>query len=154
VRFHAHAGIDREAPIVFPVAHRLGVLALEHSAVGANAQKAVTHLGLDLRDSCRTDAAGFVSVRTACAIGLENTVDHDTVEVDVGIEQGAKAVDEDHRANAGSQTRRLASPAHTLLHRREQEVQDQGLHGRVTFSGHSVAASVPTAPIGAPVAAA
>jgi hypothetical protein len=51
----------------------------------------VAHLGLNLGDSCGTDAASFVKVRTACAIGLEYTVDHDAVEVDVGIEEGAKA---------------------------------------------------------------
>jgi hypothetical protein len=72
-----------------------------------------------------------VKVRTACAIGFENAVDHDAVEVHVGIEQGAKAVDEGHSADAGSRTRPRAAPAHTLLHCREEEVQRQGLHGRV-----------------------
>ncbi len=66
---------------------RLSVLALEHSAAGENALQAVAHLGLNLADGCGTDAPGFVKVRPACAIGLENAVDHDAVEVHVGIEQ-------------------------------------------------------------------
>jgi hypothetical protein len=88
-------------------------------------------LGLNLGDGCGTDAPGFVKVRTACAIGLENTVDHDAVEVHVGIEPGAKTVIKRHTADACSRTRTGAAPAHTLLHRSEEQVQRQGLHGRV-----------------------
>ena len=52
-------------------------------------------------------------------------------KVHVGIEQGAKAVDEGHSADPGSWTRPRAAPVQTLLHRTEEEVQRQGLHGRV-----------------------
>jgi hypothetical protein len=50
----------------------------------------VAHLRLNRGDGFRTDATGFVKVRTACAISLQNAVDHDAVDVHVGIEQGAK----------------------------------------------------------------
>jgi len=48
-------------------------------------------------------------------------------KMDVGIEQGAKTMDEGHRADAGSRTRPQAAPVQTLLHRTEEEVQRQGL---------------------------
>jgi hypothetical protein len=59
---------------VIPRAHRLGVLAPEYSAAGDNARQTVAHLGLNRGDGCGTDAAGFVKVRTACAIGVEKKV--------------------------------------------------------------------------------
>ncbi len=78
-----------------------------------------------------TDAPGFMKAHAACAIGLENAVEHNAVEVHVGIEQGAKAVDEGHSADPGSWTRPRAAPVQTLLHRTEEEVQRQGLHGGI-----------------------
>jgi hypothetical protein len=68
---------------------------------------------------------GFVKVRTACAIGLENAVDHDAMEMRVGIEQSAKAVDEGDGADPGSRTRSRTTPAQTLLRPREEDVQRQ-----------------------------
>jgi hypothetical protein len=53
--------------------------------------------------------------------------------MDVGIEQGAKAVDEGDGADAGSRTRIRASLAQTPLHRAQEEVQCQGLHGRIVL---------------------
>jgi hypothetical protein len=49
----------------------------------------------------------------------------------VGIEQVAKAVNEGHSADPGSWTRPRAAPLQTLLHRTEEAVQRQGLHGWV-----------------------
>ena len=133
VRFDAHAGIERETPTVIPGAHRRGVFAFEHSAAGENAQQTVAHLGLNLGDGFGTDAPGFVKAHAACAIGLENPLDHDAVEVDVGIEQGAEAVDEGDRADPGGWTRPRAALAQALLHRTEEDVQRQGLHGRIVL---------------------
>jgi hypothetical protein len=72
---------------VIPGAHRLGVFAFEHSAAGENAQQTMAHLGLNLGDGCRTDAPSFMKAHAAWAIGLENPLDHDAVEVHVGTEQ-------------------------------------------------------------------
>ena len=51
-----------------------------------NAQQAVAHLGLNLGDGFGTDAPGFMKAHAACAIGLENAIDHNAMEMDVGIE--------------------------------------------------------------------
>jgi len=72
---------------VIPGAHRLRVFAFEHSAAGENAQQTLAHLGLNVGDGFGTDAPRFMKAHAACAIGLENAVDHDAVEMDVGIEQ-------------------------------------------------------------------
>ena len=48
-------------------------------------------------------------------IGLENTIHHDAVEMQRGVEQRTKAVDEDHGAEAGCCTGAGAvSPQHPL----------------------------------------
>ena len=38
-RFETHASVEREAAIVIPVRHRLGICRLEHSAAGQRAQQ-------------------------------------------------------------------------------------------------------------------
>jgi hypothetical protein len=53
---------------------------------GENAQHTVAHLGLNLGDGFGTDAPRFMKAHAACAIGLENAVDHNAVEVHVRIE--------------------------------------------------------------------
>jgi hypothetical protein len=69
-------------------------------------------------------------------MGLENPFDDHAVEVHMGIEQGAKAVDESDRADARGHTRpgtTPTTPAQTLLHRTEEDVQRQGLYGRIVL---------------------
>jgi len=120
-RFDAHAGIKLQAPAVIPSAHRRGVFALEYSAAGENAQQTVAHLGLNLGDGFGTDAPGFMKAHAACAIGLENAVDHDAVEMDVGIEQGAKAMDEGDGTDPGGWARPRGARA--MGHQSEQAAQ-------------------------------
>ncbi len=116
---------------MIPGTHRLGVFAFEHSAAGENAQRMVAHLGLNLGDGFGTDAPGFMKAHAARAVGLENPLDYDAVEMDVGIEQGAQAMDEGDGTDPEGWVRPRAAPAQTLLHRSEEQVQHQGLHGRV-----------------------
>ena len=94
-----------ENPRVIPGAHRRGVCAFEHSAAGENAQQTVAHLGLNLGDDFWTDAPRLTKAHAACAIGLENAVDHDAVEMDVGIEQGAEAMEEGDGTDPGGWAR-------------------------------------------------
>ncbi len=54
-------------------------------------------------------------------------------KMDVGIEQGAEAMDEGHRADPGRRTRPRAAPVQSPLHRAQEEVQRQGLHGRIVL---------------------
>jgi hypothetical protein len=105
---------------VIPGAHRRGVFAFEHSATGENAQQTVAHLGLNLGDGFGTDAPGFMKAHAACASGLENAVDHNAVEMDVGIEQGAEAMDEGDGTDPGGWARPRAARAQALLHRTEK----------------------------------
>ena len=90
-------------------------------------------MGLNLGDGCVTDTPGLIKAHAACAIGLENPLDHDAVEMDVGIEQGAKTMDEGDGADPRRRTRIRASPAQTPLHGAQEEVQRQGLHGCIGF---------------------
>jgi hypothetical protein len=46
---------------------------------------------------------------------------HDAVKVQMGIEQGVKAVDEGDGADAGVRTGARIALAHTLLHRGEED---------------------------------
>lgn len=50
----------------------------------------MAHLGLNLGDGFGTDAPCFMKAHAACAVCLENALDHDAAEMDVGMEQGAK----------------------------------------------------------------
>jgi hypothetical protein len=53
------------------------------------------------------------------------------MEMHVRIEQGAKAVDEGDGADAGARTGARAALAQALLHHREEDMQGQGLDGRI-----------------------
>jgi len=46
----------------------------------------VAQLSLNPGNGFGTDAPRFMKAHAACAIGLENAVDHNAVEMDVGIE--------------------------------------------------------------------
>jgi hypothetical protein len=74
-----------------------------------------------------------VKAGAARAIGLENPLDEHAVEAHMGIEQGAKAVDESDRTDARGRTRLGSAPAQALLHRTEEDVQRQSLYGRVAL---------------------
>ena len=101
IRFDAHAGIHREAPSVPPRAHRLGVFAFEQSAPGERPQETGADLDLHFGDRFGTDTPGCAKAHLLIGIRLKNSLDNDAVEMHVGIEQGAKAVDEGYGANAG-----------------------------------------------------
>ena len=111
VRLDAHGRIERETPTVIPGAHRLGVFALDQSAPGERPQETGADLGLNVGDDFGTDAPGCVKTRAACGISLENPLDDHAVEMHVGIEQGAEAVDESDRADARGRTRPGTTPA-------------------------------------------
>lgn len=64
-------------------------------------------------------------------IGLEDAIDDDAVEVQVGIEQGAEAVDEDHCPDAELRARARAALRQAILHCIEEDVQGGVLDGRV-----------------------
>jgi hypothetical protein len=147
VRFDAHAGIHRETPTVIPGAHRRGVFAFEHSATGENAQQTVSHLGLNLGDGFGTDAPGFMKAHAACAIGLENPLDHDAVEMDVGIEQGAQAMDEGDGTDPGGWVRPPGCTGANPAPPQRGIGATPGFARPGHFAGSGVAASAPTAPI-------
>ena len=54
-------------------------------------------------------------------------------KVHMGIEQGAKAMDEGHSADPGGWALPRAALAQALLHRTEENMQRQGLYGRVVL---------------------
>ena len=64
---------------------------------------------------------------------VEHAVDDDAVEVQVGIEGGAEAVDEGDRAEACRGTRTRAMRAQAGLHRAQEQVQRRALKVGVAF---------------------
>lgn len=69
-------------------------------------------------------------------IGLEDAIDDDAVEVQVGIEQGTEAADEDHCPDAGLRARARAELPQAILHCIEEDVQGDVLDGLVVgFDG-------------------
>ncbi len=67
---------------MIPGAHRLGVFPIEQSTPGKRTQKTDAHLGLNFGDGFWTDTPGFVKVRAACGISLENEI---SVEANAGF---------------------------------------------------------------------
>jgi len=57
----------------------------------------------------------------------------------VGIEQGAKAMDEGDGTDPGGGARARAALAQTPLHRAQEDVQRQGLNGTSRFQVRSAA---------------
>ena len=73
----------------------------------------MAHLGLNLGDGFGTDASGFVKVRAACTIGLETP--STTTQWNVGIEQGAKAMDEGDGTDPGGWARPRCTDANPVV---------------------------------------
>jgi hypothetical protein len=134
VRFYAHAGIKRETPTVIPGAHRLRVFTLEQSSPGSCPQKPDADLGLYLGQRFGPQGVRCLKTHAPGGISVEIPLDDHAVAVHMGIEQGAKTMDEGHRADPGSWTRPRLLRCKPLLHRTEEEVQRQGFYGRVVLS--------------------
>ena len=85
---------------MFPLRHRLRVIGRQQAAAHEPAQQPPAHLCLHLGDGGGIEAGGGMEDDPARGGGVEHAVDDDAVEVQVGIEAGAEAVDEGHRAEA------------------------------------------------------
>ena len=135
VPLDAHAGVEGETSAMLPLAHGLGVFPFEQIAPAQRPQQTGADPDLDFRQRFGAEGARFVKLRAAGRIGLEHALDHDAVKMQVGIEQGAKAVDEGDGADAGVRTGTRTALADALLHRREEELQGQGLDGWIALQG-------------------
>ena len=85
---------------MFPGTHGLHVFALEQFAPGERPQKTDADLGRDFGQPFGTEALGSARTRTARAIGLENPINDDAMEMPVRIEPGAEAMKEGECAHA------------------------------------------------------
>ena len=73
----------------------------DSSAPQGRAQQSPAHGGLNLAACRRIQTVGRVKGDATSRIGLEHAIHHHAVKVQMGVQQRAKAVDEDHGALAG-----------------------------------------------------
>ncbi len=92
--------VSRDAA-VFPSGHGLRVFRCQQSAPLDRSQQSPAHGGLDFADRGRIQSASRVEAHASLRSSIENTIDDDAVIVEMGVEQRAKTVDEDHSAEAG-----------------------------------------------------
>ena len=131
--------------------HRPRVSAWQQAAAHEDAQQALPQPRLHLGDGGGIEPGGGMEDDPACGGRVEHAVDDDTVEVQVGIEAGAEAVDEGDRAEPGRVARTRAVRAQALLHRTGTGAEQRPeVRRRVPENG--VAASAPRGPIAAAAA--
>jgi len=108
--------VHGKAAAVFPLPHRLRVIARQQPTAHEHAQQPPAHLRLYLGDGGGIEAAIGMEDDPARG-GVEHTVDGRVVKVQVRIRRRAEAVDEGHRAEAGGGTRPRTVGAQAGRHR-------------------------------------
>ncbi len=146
----AHRGVDREAPTVVPGRHGLRLCWLQQSAPGHHPQQAPAHGSLDGRYRWFVQSGSRVKGDAAERSGIKHAIDDDTVEVQMGVEQRAKAVDEDDRTEAGRGTGTGTVLPQNPLDGGKEDVQCGVQHCRVALKGTSAGAWARRAPTGVP----
>jgi hypothetical protein len=96
----AHRAVDGETAAMLPLRHRAGVISRRQAAAHDNRQQPPAHACLHIRDGVGIESGGGSEHDPAGGGRLEHAVDGHAVEVQVGIEAGAEAVDEGHGAKA------------------------------------------------------
>jgi len=90
-------------------------------------------LGLHFVEQLLVGRTAFAKRRRSRRIRREDTLDDEAVEVLMRIEQRAKAVDEGHRADPGTEARRRAGAAQGLFHDAQENAQRQRLDRPILF---------------------
>ena len=70
---------------MFPLPHRLRIIARQQAAAHEDAQQAPAHARLHRGDGWRIEPGGGVEDNPACSGGVEHAVDDDAMKVQVGI---------------------------------------------------------------------
>jgi hypothetical protein len=96
----AHRAVHGEATAVFPLRHRLRIIARQQPTAHENAQQPPAHLRLHLGNGVGVDPGRDMEDDPARGSGVEHTVDDDAVKVQMRIECRAEAVDEGDGAEA------------------------------------------------------
>ena len=117
----------KEAAVVVPMCHRLRVVGREQTAAHEHPQQPLAHLRLHLGDGGGIEAAGGMEEHTVRRRGREHAVDDHAVEVQVGIEAGAEAVDEGHGCEPCRGARTGAVRAQAGRHRAQEQPQGGAL---------------------------
>jgi hypothetical protein len=97
-RFDANRSVYREPSPMIPVAHLLGGVGLEPTAAFEALEHAPTHRGFGGCHIIVAQAERFVELHLSFGVWRKDPVDHQHVKVKMGIETGAKAVEERHGA--------------------------------------------------------
>ena len=123
----AHRAVDGEATTVGPLRHRARILARQQSPAHKDAQQPPAHLRLHRGEGLLIEPAGGVEDDPARRIGREHAVDDHAMEVQMGIERRAKAVDEGDRAETSQGSRASTVRAQALLHHAQKQAQGPAL---------------------------
>jgi hypothetical protein len=115
-----HRRIDREAAAVVPSGHRPGFIVRQQVAAHEPAQQPPAHLRPHGGDGVGIERGGGPEGDPARG-AVEHAVDDHAVEVQVGIEAGAEAVSEGHRAKACRGAGIWAVRPQALLHRAQEQ---------------------------------
>lgn len=97
--FDAHAGIEREAAIVFAGVHGLAFGLVQQPAPHEKADDALTDRSLQVRHLFGGEAR-FLKVQVPGIFSKKQAVEHYHMKMQVSIEQPAEAVDEDDGTDA------------------------------------------------------
>ncbi len=92
--FDTHAGIEREAAVMLTGNHGLAFGLVQQSAPHEKADDALADRSLQVHHLFGCEVR-FLKVQVSGLFFTEHTVDHQHMEMQVGIEQTAEAVDED-----------------------------------------------------------
>ena len=112
---------------MFPLRHRLRIIARQQASAHEHAQQPPAHLRLHLGDGVGIDPGGGMEDDPARGSGVEHAVDDDTVKVEVGIEAGAETVDEGHRTEVRRGACTGAVRLQVLLHHAQEQAQGSTL---------------------------
>jgi hypothetical protein len=115
--------VHGEAAAVLPLRNCLRIIAWQQATPHEAVQQAPADTRLDLGDGVGVDPGGGMEDDPARGNGVEQAVDDDAVEVQVGIERRAEAVDEDYRAEARRAAGAGTMCAQALLHRAQELAQ-------------------------------
>ncbi len=118
---------------MFPGGHGLRLYRLQQPAPGHHPQQSPAHGSLDGHERWFIHSGSRVKGDAAGRGGSKHAIDDDAVEVEMGVEQGTKAVDENHRPEGGRGAGARAALAQLLLDRAQKNVQRRIQHCRLAL---------------------
>jgi hypothetical protein len=126
-----------EAAAVFAATHELTIRPVQQAAADEETDEALADRRLKSRHGFRGEAQ-LLESQGFGVLSAKHAVDHDDMEVPMGIEQGAEAVDEDDGAEARAAVRRDKTLSQALFDAPQKAVQHGVKHGRASGAVYGV----------------